>query len=345
MYLSKTKRSSHYQIVYYNHGKKTSKSTRTSNKQRAEIFFEIFKHNFYESIFKEDVSQKIKLKEFADEYIEHTSLSCSEAYVARSIKPTFRNFIPYCGNIYLSEVTVKNAEVFLLKRFQESKYSAKLFHRVLKAAFNKAIAWEYIGDNPFTKIRLPKIQTKEPIFITYNELKLILNHTNREIYRDIFQFAFFTGLRAGELLNLTWECINLNKSTMTIGNKEFLTKSKKVQVLPVSEPAKKILIRKEFYKGCSRYVFDKGNGFPYTVGCISRQFKRSVRKANVSEEVHLHTLRSSFGSYLLQKGVPISSISKLLGHSSIAVTEKHYASLSMTNLIDAMKSFDGIVNS
>jgi integrase len=342
MYLTKTNRSSYYQIVYYKNGKKTSRTTGTSNKKRAEILFEVFRHKYYENMINIEELKKITMQEFAEEYIQHTSLTCSKAYIERSIKLALNYWLKHFGDKNISDISVKDAEKFLYKRFNESKYSAKLIHRVMKAAYNKALAWGYIRENPFIKIKLPKIQTKEPMFITYNQLQHILDHTKREIFGDIFQFAFFTGLRAGEILNLIWKSVDLGINNIRIGSKDFLTKSKKIRVLPISEPAKQILLKRKSCEEFSRYIFHKENGFPFSVNYISKQFKCSVRRANLSEEVHFHTLRSSFGSYLLQRSISIAAISKLLGHSSIAVTEKHYSSLNLNNLIEAIDTFNDI---
>jgi site-specific recombinase XerD len=75
---------------------------------------------------------------------------------------------------------------------------------------------------------------------------------------------------------------------------------------------------------------------------VRKKFKKAVRKAGLSEDSHFHTLRASFGSYLLQSGVPISHISRLLGHSSISKTEKHYNVVSFGKLNNAIASFNRI---
>ena len=62
----------------------------------------------------------------------------------------------------------------------------------------------------------------------------------------------------------------------------------------------------------------------------------------ISDKIHFHTLMSSFGSFLLQNGIPISVISELLGHSSILVTQKHYTSLSTNNLVSALFPFNEV---
>jgi integrase len=109
----------------------------------------------------------------------------------------------YFGNVKLQNISPQKAEIFILEHFQKAKYGASLYHRVLKAAFRKALTWKYIDSNPFSQIKLPKIQHKSPIFLTVDELKIILDNTDKKVLRDIFMFAFLTGLRLAEVVNLT----------------------------------------------------------------------------------------------------------------------------------------------
>jgi site-specific recombinase XerD len=81
------------------------------------------------------------------------------------------------------------------------------------------------------------------------------------------------------------------------------------------------------------YVFTH-RGRKIAEDCLSQLFKRAVRdkKAGLNERLHWHSLRSSFASWLVIDGVSIYAVSKLLGHSSVAITQKHYAHLSTENL-------------
>ncbi|MHA1988885.1 MAG: tyrosine-type recombinase/integrase [Promethearchaeota archaeon] len=126
-----------------------------------------------------------------------------------------------------------------------------------------------------------------------------------------------------------------------------MTKSRKVRFIPIANPVKEILLKNPpSILSISKYfVFNNGNGIPFRADTISKKFKKAVRKAELPEEIHFHSLRSSFGSLLLQRGISISVISKLLGHSSISVTEKHYVSLSFHNLVDAMSSLNEVFKS
>ena len=168
--------------------------------------------------------------------------------------------------------------------------------------------------------------------------------TKRQLLKDIFLFAFLTGMRLSEIIYLTWNSIDIINGIIRVGSDDFQTKSKEVRLIPITKPVLEILKRRKPKSSIKdkKYIFHH-NGFAYQPDHISHLFKECVRNAGLSDEIHFHTLRASFGSYLLQQGVPISSISKLLGHSSIAVTEKHYVSLTNGNLINAISHFNSLV--
>lgn len=342
MFLTKTKKSRYYQIIFFKDGKQSSKSTHTTDKKTAELILKSFQKTIDEYMVSSPPGQSIKLKKFSEEYIELISLSTTKAYVNRSVIPSFKHLQLYFGNIQLDKITPQKAEKFLLEHFQKAKYSASLYHRVLKAAFRKALNWNYIESNPFLGIRLPKIQRKEIKFITVEELRLIVDNTEKQVLKDIFMFAFLTGMRLSEILNLCWEQVNLEKNIIQVGSDNFITKSRKIRFIPISIPAKKILLNRRPKKiiHTNYLIFDKMNGFRFSNDYVSKKFKKAVRKSGLAEEIHFHSLRASFGSFLLQEGVPISHISKLLGHSSISVTEKHYTELQLSDMLSAVHIFN-----
>lgn len=87
------------------------------------------------------------------------------------------------------------------------------------------------------------------------------------------------------------------------------------------------------------YVFCKSTGFPYTGDYVSKKFKRACTEAGIRNSIHFHSLRHSFASNLVQRGVPLYVIKELLGHSSISVTEI-YSHLTLDSLRDAVALLD-----
>ena len=87
------------------------------------------------------------------------------------------------------------------------------------------------------------------------------------------------------------------------------------------------------------YVFQKVNDVKLNQECVSKDFKKAVRKSKLSERIHFHTLRHSFASILVQKGASIYVVKELMGHSDISTTQI-YSHLRKENLIDAIHLLD-----
>lgn len=86
-------------------------------------------------------------------------------------------------------------------------------------------------------------------------------------------------------------------------------------------------------------MFCKVSGERYTGDHISQSFKRACKAAGFDDAIHFHSLRHSFASNLVQKGVPLYTIKELLGHSSISTTEI-YSHLNLETLREAIAKFD-----
>ena len=81
----------------------------------------------------------------------------------------------------------------------------------------------------------------------------------------------------------------------------------------------------------NKYVFSKIIGVKFNNDFVSKNFKKAVRKAKISEKVHFHTLRHSFASRLVQKGASIYIVKELLGHRDVTTTQI-YSHLEQSNL-------------
>jgi site-specific recombinase XerD len=207
--------------------------------------------------------------------------------------------------------------------------------------FNRAVEWDYLRDNPFNKIKLQTRQKQNPVYVTEEQLSEILKYINIDIVRDVALVAFYTGLRLGEIVNLCCQDVNLKEGLLIIGNSYFRTKSRRQRIVPIPTRVREILTKRfpKIIRKENHYVFCKSNRYPYTGDFFSKKFKKAVRAAGMDERVHFHTLRHSFASSLVQKGVPLYSIKELLGHSSISCTEI-YSHLNLNSLRDAISKLN-----
>ncbi len=314
MYISRSSKSKIYQVYYRKKdGKKTRISTKTKFKKDALKFLS----KFQDELKNRNSSNTITLGQLRIKYlasIEATHTSGSQKHSRKCIE----NFIKYLGeDVLINKITKEQIEIFIHTIFKRAKYSASLHLRSLKAVFNKAIDWGYLEKNNFTGIHL-RIPTNNPIFINKDELQLIVEKETNPILASLYKFAFYTGMRRGEILNLEWQDIDMNNKIIRLKNKDgFTTKSKKERVIPINDLVYDMLINIE---KDSRYVFNKERK-QFNPPYVCRAFKKALRKTNLNEQLKFHSLRHSFASNLVQRGVNLYLISKLLGHSSIKVTE------------------------
>lgn len=263
----------------------------------------------------------------------------------RNVVYTFNRFIKHTGNLLLKDISMAICEKYILNQFNKSKYSSALDFRILRAAFNKAFDWGLIESNPFNKMKLPKIQKTNPGYVTREQLEIILEHVAPEKLKDVYRFAFLTGIRLSELTNLKWKNVNIKDKIIQIGDDSFITKSKKIRVIPICDEASKILadrVPKIFSK--EKAVFCKSNMMPFTNDWLSKSFKRAVKKTELDQSIHFHSLRHSFASNLVKQGASIYHLKELLGHSSVAVTEI-YSHLDVEALRSTVNRFNNVMSS
>ena len=326
------KRKGYYHVEYYDEGlqKIRRKSLKTKNKNEAVKSL----NDFQVSLAQIKKNPTVTLTKFRDEYLLYIKQTGSKKYLS-SVELSFRKLIAYINkDNFLSDINNVMIEKFLLSIFEHSKYAAHLYFRTLKAAMSKAINWGYIQSNPIKGIRLPKIPTKNPAFINVNELYPIIECITKIDVKDIIITAFYTGMRMSEIINLGWTSINFTSEIITVQNSElFTTKNKHERVIPMHTKVQEILLRRN--NNSSSYIFSN-NGILYRQEYISHIFKKAIRQLGLSEALHFHSLRHSFASNLVQKGVSLYVVKELLGHESITTTQI-YSHLQNESLINAIK--------
>ncbi len=336
--LFKSNKSPYYQIIYIQpNGKRTTVSARTKIKSEALKFLTDFK----EQVKLKPTSNEISIEEFILIFIEYANLQFSTSYI-RSCQSSLNIMEEKFGGVtLLSDLNKIDLEKFLLERFKKSKYGTHLIYRTLKSVFQKAVEWNYLETNYFKSIRLPRLPHNNILFIKAEEFQNIVNQEQNNLFNCIYNFAYETGLRIAEITNLKWEQINFNDKLIYVKNREdFQTKSKKERIIPMSNNVNIILSEiktsNKIINGIDDYVFRKLKGIKLTEEVISKRFKKCVKKVSVNPKFHFHNLRSSFACNLISKGISIFVVQKLLGHSSVSVTERNYAHVQLDALRDAI---------
>ena len=335
------KRNAYYYLEYFDDQENRIKrvSTRSKTMPKALKFLTVFK----EKLEQKEHTEYITLAQFKIEYSKYAVNTKSSGYV-RTINYSFEKLINFLSaDIPLSKISIKNIEEFISDKFESSKYGTALSHRTLKSAFNKAINWNYISSNPFVKVKLPKLPKPDPVFITHQQLNLILiNEPNNDL-KDIYTLALKSGMRLNEILNLKWYSVDFEQKEIRVQNTDsFTTKSKRDRTIPMNQTLF-LLMQKRVPKIHSiyrdEYVFEKTKGIKYCQFYISKKFKKAVRASELDERTHFHSLRHGFISALVEKNCSLAVVQQLAGHAQISTT-LGYIHLQKENLQNAVNLLD-----
>ncbi len=314
----------------------------------------------------------VTLRVFADEYSNLIKQNRSAAY-HKSVVNSLKHLTDFFGcQRAIQSLGLKDIESFIshLQRKMTKPVSHsvsrgegyRVYVRTLKAAFSKAVDWNYVKENYFLKVKLPKKQQVNPAYISSTQLAVISMQIENKTIKDLVTFAFSTGMRLNEIVNLTWRNVNLSTRIITVGDAEFTTKGMNQRYIPICDEALTSILSsrdkvrdrlQERKKDTPRiiqihpshsgeikrgYVFCKPNGEAFTGDYVSKIFKKACKAVGTDKSIHFHSLRHSFVSNLVQKGINLYTIKEQLGHSSISTTEI-YAHLNMDVLKVAIRTF------
>ena len=235
----------------------------------------------------------------------------------------FRGFSRHIGNIRLSALSQRHVDTLKTKRLGEvGRVTVNIELRSLRAAFFTAVRWKLMCENPFRGVKQCHIEESTPIYLSRDEFETLIKAVKMPWLRDLIIVAAFSGMRRGELVQLRWTDVDLENQTIQIrSHGKIRTKYGKSRTVPVNPDVRKAILRRKTQMG-SEFVFHS-NGHPIDGRHLSRMFKRCVRRAKLNDRYHFHSLRHSFGSWLVQSNASLYQVQKLLGHSNIRVTEMY----------------------
>ena len=178
-------------------------------------------------------------------------------------------------------------------------------------------------------------EKKLPIVLSKNELKRIVNAIENVKHRCIISLIYSAGLRISELVNL--EITDIDSERMFISIKR--AKGNKDRVIPLSEKILKML--RIYYKEYKpkQFLFEGQKGRKYSPSSIRQVLKKGGIKAGLKKLVSPHTLRHSYATHLLEDGVDVRVIQKLLGHNSLNTT-MIYTHIATPSLLKVKSPFD-----
>lgn len=185
-------------------------------------------------------------------------------------------------------------------------------------------------DIPFEDLKVTQRENKLPVVLSKKETIQLIENTNNLKHKAILSLIYSSGLRIGELLELKKE--NIDSERMLIHVKGAKGKKERYTILS----NKMLILLRDYYKEYKpkMYLFEGRKGGKYSSESAGQLFNRALKKAKINKPATLRTLRHSFATHLLEDGISIAHIQKLLGHNNISTTliYKHIAKDSVQNI-------------
>lgn len=321
----------YYHVTYLN-GRRTWKST--GARRRVDAEKHIRDAFMQEQSPMEQKPSAPRFSEFIVEWHVYADTSFAPSTI-RLYHESIRSFLRHIGDLPLNAYSPQHMEKFKGLRLKEvSPAKTNIEFANIKAMLNVAVKWGKIEKNPCTGVKLVKIPPQRPAYLSKEDFSRLMDSIKAPWFREIVAFAVSTMMRAGEIVNLSWGSIDLQKRVILVENSDgFRLKTTQPRAIPMNDWVYELLSKKTERSG---YVFTLPNGRKATVDCLSGRFKKACRAIGLSEKIHLHSLRHTGASWLVQDGAPIFAVQRILGHSSIDVTMRyaHLVSSELHNVVN-----------
>ena len=199
----------------------------------------------------------------------------------------------------------------------DKNYSIQSRNMTIKAGRNYDLFLEK-PDSQWRKIKLLKSERRIPNYLSENDLgkaiSYLITYHNKLISsikaNAIFYILFYTGIRKGELLNLKRNDFNFEENSLKVWGQK--TKEERVVYFPV----KLNVILQEYFKSEPKESINAFNISLYDLTYLTKKLKSCFPQKKIS----IHVWRHSSARYMIEKGIPLGIVSKLLGHKSLQTT-------------------------
>lgn len=198
------------------------------------------------------------------------------------------------------------------------------------------------GDNPVSFVKKPTADNRRLRFLTHEEADRLLTAL-AERSPDVHSMALLSlhcGLRAGEIFSLTWQDVDLGRGVLSLRD----TKSGKCRAAIMTDAVKDMLSARQAGMPPSGFVFPSRTGerimeMSNTFQLVADGLGLNNGVTDRRQKVVFHTLRHTFASWLVEQGVDLYTVKELMGHSTLAMTER-YSHLSPDKLRRAVKTLE-----
>ena len=211
----------------------------------------------------------------------------------------------------------------------EGRKAASISRRLatLRSFYGYLLKKKLIKSIPTNKVNTPKVEKKAPMILTSDEVEILLSQPKSDHLKGIrdkamLEFAYATGMKVSEIINLDLKDVNLVDSYVVCN--EGYSK----RVVPLGRISKEALV--EYLDNSRPYLLKTDDEKPLFVNVMGNRLTRQgfwkiikqyQEQAHIEKEITPHVLRHSFATHLLQNGADMRAVQTMLGHTDIASTQ------------------------
>lgn len=281
-------------------------------------------------------SSSVTLADFAEEWMTtyvHVNNKPSEQVSKRIVLRA--HLLPHFGRMTLDEISAKEIEHYKAQKLS-SGLSAKTVNNhlaVLRKCLHTAVDWQQLSAVP--KVQLLKTVSQRLDFLNEEECRRLMEATSTGIWESMVVVALHTGMRLGELFAVSWPDVDFAHHVITVRCSMVhgiitSTKTHRIRYIPMNARVEAALRSLQETTGL---VF-RPRAIASSRRSADRAIQRICKKAGI-RAVGWHTLRHTFATQLVARGVHLRVVQLLLGHSSVTMTER-YAHLAPSGLREAV---------
>lgn len=320
--------------------KPTKTAMKEASRKREAILFEIAMGNFdyakhfptsprakkLSTSFGQLVTVETALKDWLKKAERHCQYSTLKGY--NSV--VYHHLIPAFGQFKLTELTTAHVEDWLASLDVSNKRINNILSP-LRLIFKDAYHDQLITRNPLDRLRFLPVEQREPNPFTPTEINLLLAQMNGQAH-NLFQFAFWTGLRTSELIGLRWQDIDFPNNRFyvrvaIVGKKEKTTKTAAgIRTVDLNDHALAALRNQQaFTSGALRVFHDDKTGEPWASDqAIRKRIWIPALKASGFEYRNPYQTRHTFASIMLSQGKNPLWVAQQMGHKDWGMIRKVY---------------------
>lgn len=246
-----------------------------------------------------------------------------ESRVNNHVLPAFRD-VPICE--------IHKADVIRWRDDLSGRVSPTFVNSLvgtLSSAFSWFVDQRWVERNPCHRVKqLVRPQRVFPWLQSSEQVTRLISECTPNI-RNIVAVLVGTGMRLDEALHLHWDDIDLEHRLITVHRgRKGMTKSGRLRRVPIFDSVLPVMREMKLQRGANVLLWPGAKpGKALAQASVWKPFKRAVEFAGLDERMRIHDLRHSFASLFLLDGGDIFKLSRILGHSSVTITERTYAHL------------------